>query len=113
MNKDEVEANLSAMIEEVETTRQNLANGDTSGLEDIGDRVAVVCRAATALPEVDAVAVHPLLEQLRDDLTKLSSEIDQINAAGTEVPSSPTHHRSRRPPLVSAVEMERGIRPTD
>lgn len=81
MNKEEVQASLSAMIDEVEQTRLNLAKGDTSGLEDIGDRVAVVCRAATSLPEADAVAVHPLLEQLRDDLTKLSSEIDQINAA--------------------------------
>lgn len=78
MNREEVEQALQTMIQDVENARINLSQGETAGIENIGPRVTEVCAHATALPDEDAVAVRPLMEELREDLQRFSAELAEI-----------------------------------
>ncbi len=78
MDLIQVEDTLNKMIEEIRQAREKLAAGADFGLEDISERIAAVCAAATALPEEEVLQIQPLLQTLRDDLTSFSTDMESI-----------------------------------
>ncbi len=78
MTREEVEQGLRDMIQEIENTRIDLSQGKTGQLDNIGERITEICAQATALDEEDAVAVRPLMEELREDLQRFSAELQEI-----------------------------------
>lgn len=78
MTREEVEHALRGMIQDIESARVDLSQGKTGQLENIGERITEVCAQATALADEDAVAVRPLMEELREDLQRFSGELEEI-----------------------------------
>ncbi len=79
MYMEEIEEKLNNLIFEVKTANADFKNYNSFNLEDISVRITDLCNAATSLPNGGAIDVKPLLEILRDDLTKLSKNIQQAN----------------------------------
>ena len=79
MNINEIEEKLNDLISEVKMANADFKNYNRFKLEDISVRITNLCNAATSLPNGGAMEVKPLLEILRDDLTKLSKNIQQAN----------------------------------
>lgn len=80
MDRTEVEESLNNLIDEVEAAKKSLDGGHDFGLEDISERIAEVCAAATSLPEEDVLEIQPLLQRLRDDLTSFSNNMNEAKA---------------------------------
>lgn len=80
MDRIEVEESLNNLIDEVEIAKENLSLGKDFGLNDVSERIAEVCAAATSLPDEDVLAIQPLLQRLRDDLTSFSEDIEETKA---------------------------------
>lgn len=86
MTREEVEEALRGMIQDIENARIDLSQGKTGQLDNIGERITEVCAQATALSDEDAVAVRPLMEELREDLQRFSGELEEIERRLKEDP---------------------------
>ncbi|MCR9220685.1 MAG: hypothetical protein NXI21_10700 [Alphaproteobacteria bacterium] len=86
MEKQEVEAGLTALADEVAEARAALERGDDEiGLSDVGPRIERLCAAATRLAPEESVALQPLMTRIRDELQELSDMLGRaIEEARTE-----------------------------
>jgi len=76
-----VEDQFNDLIEDIEKVRIDLTQGETAGIKTLSGRMKSLGDAFADLTDEEQARLRPLMDELNEDMQRLSTELIEISAA--------------------------------
>lgn len=84
-SKDDIQAGLNTLKDEVANAREKLLKGELIVIEEVNNRIDGHCLAIAELEPDDAIEIKPVLDALLKDMQTFAQEIAYVQDKVSEI----------------------------